>query len=242
MGKLNILFLTDLHYVGKAKHTCSIAIRKVQLAAQLLKDVLQTVPADTYDVIVLGGDLTDNGNAAGALEDLQELKQIITAQNKPVLIVRGNHDAPEEQFRSVFKQYMQPITTEGYYLLGFSDQYQPGIPGQRNIREMESAFATLQTELPVVLFQHSPIYPPIEDEYPYNLAEAERIMEFYQEHHVVLSVSGHLHRGEPDVVHGGIIYFTGAALCEAPFSYTILHLDGETVTCEQCCIEDKKAF
>lgn len=237
MGNLNILFLTDLHYVGKADHTCSIAIRKVQLAAQLLKTVFQTVPAETYDVIVLGGDLTDNGNAVGALEDLQELKQIITAQNKPFLIVRGNHDAPEEQFRSVFEQYMQPITAGGYQLLGFSDQYRPGVPGQRDMQEMESTFAALQAKLPVVLFQHSPIYPPIEDEYPYNLAEAERVMEFYQTHRVMLSVSGHLHRGEPPLEHGDITYFTGAALCEAPFAYTILHLDGETITCEQCCLE-----
>lgn len=230
MGKLKILFLTDLHYIGKAEHTCNVAIRQTHLAAKLLKEVFEQVPAEAYDVIVLGGDLTDNGNAAGAAEDLLELKQIAKAQNKPVLVVRGNHDAPEELFQNMFADEMQPITAGGYRLLGFSDCYRPGVPGQRDWKQMEAMFAAAPPEQPVIVFQHSPIYPPVEDEYPYNLAEAEQMMRFYEEHHVVLSVSGHLHCGMPPEQRGGVMYLTGAALCETPFYYAMIQLEGETVT------------
>lgn len=238
MGKLDILFLTDLHYIGKADHTCSIAIRKTGLAPALLQKVFQRVPADAYDVIVLGGDLTDNGNAEGAVDDLLELKRIIKAQDKSVMVIRGNHDAPEDLFQAVFEKETWHMTAEGYHLLAFSDRYQPGVAGQRDWQDMESLFATLRPDLPVVVFQHSPVYPPIEDEYPYNLMETERLMEFYENNRVLLSVSGHLHRGMPPVQCGGVTYVTGAALCEAPYSYALIHLEDGAVTWEQHGIEE----
>ncbi|MCI9626023.1 MAG: hypothetical protein HFI90_04495 [Clostridia bacterium] len=233
MEKLRILFLTDLHYIGKAEHTCNVAVRQTHLAAVLLKQVFEQVPAEAYDVIVLGGDLTDNGNAVGAEEDLLELKQIMKAQNKPVLVVRGNHDAPEELFQNMFADETQPVTAGGYHLLGFSDCYRPGVPGQRDWAKMEELFAAVPPEQPVIVFQHSPVYPPIEDEYPYNLAEAEQMMRFYEEHHVVLSVSGHLHRGMPPMQSGGVMYLTGAALCETPFCYAIIQVEGEAAKYHQ---------
>ncbi|RKY64552.1 MAG: hypothetical protein DRQ02_11320 [Candidatus Latescibacterota bacterium] len=61
------------------------------------------------------------------------------------------------------------------------------------IREVASA----HPGAPLLVFQHNPIYRPIESIYPYKLTNAPEVMTSYGDSHVVLSVSGHLHRGCP---------------------------------------------
>ncbi len=228
MAELTILFLTDFHYIGTAKHTCAVAGRQTGLAPQLLEQARHA--AQEADVVVLGGDLTDNGMAEGALEDLQQLWRLVQQWQKPVFTVRGNHDAPSAKFETVMGKQPAILTVNGYQLIGFSDGYQPGLPGQRDWAAMERIFAQAAPDVPVITVQHSPLFPPIQDEYPYNLTGADAIGQFYARHGVVLSISGHLHRGNPLVQRGGVSYVTGPALCEAPFPYTMIRLQDKTVS------------
>ena len=228
MAEMAIAVLTDFHYIGTAKHTCGVAVRQTGLAPQLLEQARRAV--QEADVVVLGGDLTDNGMAEGALEDLQQLRKLVQQWHKPVLTVRGNHDAPPAEFEAVMGKQTTVLPVNGYQIIGFSDRYQPGLPGQRDWAAMERIFAQAAPDVPVITVQHSPLFPRIQDEYPYNLADADAIGRFYACHGVVLSISGHLHRGNPLVQCGGVSYVTCPALCEPPFPYTMIYLQDEAVS------------
>jgi hypothetical protein len=45
----------------------------------------------------------------------------------------------------------------------------------------------------------------------------------------VFCVSGHYHTGNPLAEHNGVTYFTGKALCEEPFPFYVIEIDGEKV-------------
>ena len=233
MPEIKILMLTDLHYVGKADHRCGIEKRKVYKIPELMERLLVEVQPADIDLIVLGGDLTDNGKAPGAEEDLEEIRELIGRFHKPVLPIRGNHDCPPAVFEKILGSSGGITKMNGYQLICFSDRYEPGGVCFRDWNGMEKVFGEASASMPVIVFQHSPIYPPIhEDDYPYNLSEAEKVMAYYQKKEVLLCVSGHLHRGIAPVKKGDVTYFTAAAFCEAPFTYAVLHLEGTHIQCE----------
>lgn len=55
-------------------------------------------------------------------------------------------------------------------------------------------------------------------------------MKFYEEKNVLPSISGHLHCGLAPVRKNGVEYFTAAALWEEPFRYTVIHLEGRSLS------------
>lgn len=236
MPHLNLLVLTDLHYVGNAKHHCMIPARKTGMIPELLEEVLHRVSGREIDLLLILGDLVDNGNADGAAEDLTRIKGLLARFQKPVLAARGNHDPMPDAYRALLGNPQESVFWNGYHLIGFSDRYEPGGNCYRDWDDMEDRFGCLSDGAPVIVYQHSPIYPHIHLSYPYNIKASRKIMRFYEKQDVLLSISGHLHGGLPPVQKNGVEYLTAAALCESPFSFTVIQLEDRRISYDFCSV------
>ena len=226
---LDLVVMADLHYVGRAERICPIPERNAHLGKELLRRALRRLELSSPpDALVLIGDLVDDGEAPGAEEDLEALREELEGLSFPVIVVPGNHDGDPDRLLRTFGDRPGVHEVKGYLLLTFVDRYDPRDRAERSrdglklVRDVASS----HPGVPIVALQHNPIYPPIESTYPYNLTNSREVMRTYSESGVVLSVSGHLHRGHELTYAGGVGYVVCPALCEEPFRFLRITLRG----------------
>lgn len=217
---LDLAIIADVHYVCRADRICSISERNAHLGRELLQRALRRIQlSGPPDALVLMGDLVDDGKARGAEQDLAALKEELEGAGVPAIVVPGNHDGDPERLLHIFGDRLGIHEVKGYLLITFVDRYDPDDRAERSreglalVRDVASS----HPGVPLIVFQHNPIYPPIESFYPYNLSNASEVMKVYSENGVVLSVSGHLHNGHELIYAEGVGYIICPALCEAPF-------------------------
>lgn len=134
--------------------------KKTGLIPQLLEKVLQAVSGQGIDLILLLGDLVDNGNADGAEDDWIRIRNLLERFQKPILAVRGDHDLIPETYRKIPGDPQESVAWNGDHLIGFSDRYEPDGSCFRDWDDMVSKFEGVPSGLPVVVYQHNPI-PPV---------------------------------------------------------------------------------
>ena len=228
------LVLADIHYVGRAKHTCPISKRKATEGVSLIRRVLSEAAVEEPSLAILLGDLVDNGNANESQQDLWAIKETFDHLDIPVLAVCGNHDGDLALFSEVFPN--QVVDLAGYQFVAFSDTYRQD-HGQRDFSVMKQIFSRLDRSRPIVACQHNPVYPWIDNEYPYNLDNSQTVSAYYRDNQVRLSLSGHVHWGVKSTGHQGVEYITLAALCESPHTYGLLKLSRNSYEFNACTLE-----
>ncbi len=232
LDELNLLIITDVHYVDQAKHTCPHESRKASLGLELvqrgLRWALRTIDVDA---IALLGDLLDNGKAEDAELDLIALRDAINSFGKPIMLVPGNHDTPPEHMAAILGDEPGAREIKGYQLITFADRYDENdvtTRGAAGLQLVRSARAE-HPDAPLIVLQHNPIHPPIESSYPYHLTDNDEVMRTYSECRVTLSVSAHYHPGQELHEERGVQYVTAPALAEVPFRMLHLRLRGTQV-------------
>lgn len=230
--ELNLLVLTDVHYIHHSQHTCSTERRKARLGLELTRRALRwALRQFDPDAIVLLGDLVDNGLAVGAEDDLAELRDELARWDKPLIVVPGNHDGPAERVFRIFGDAPGHRAVKGHQVVAFADHYDSrdfaarGQAGMDLLREVRAAHPSD----PLLVFQHNPIHPAIGSSYPYHLTDNDEVMRGYSECRVTLSVSAHYHPGQELHTERGVRYVTAPALSESPFRMLHLRLRGEDV-------------
>jgi predicted MPP superfamily phosphohydrolase len=230
---LDILVLSDLHYIHIADHTCPIPERQCHLGPSLVRVALQQLRQDGVepDLLVLLGDLVDDGDADGAEADLAAIAEVAQEAELPVLAVPGNHDGDLEQFARQFRCDSGLHESGGYGFLVFHDDVAPDHVTTRPLEQLAlpAEIAREHPDLPLVALQHNPLHPHIEADYPFMLANAKEILRGYAEAGVILSLSGHYHPGQPAHPVGGMTYYTLPAACEAPYRCAHIRLRGREV-------------
>ncbi|NLI61082.1 MAG: hypothetical protein GX375_06580 [Clostridiales bacterium] len=227
MRGLNILILTDIHYMSRANHLCPKEERKTRLGLELIERVLNSVDISDIDLILLLGDLVDNGDAPGVKEDIMDLYSVLKSTGKPIIVTPGNHDPDPQLVLDIFNDYEGLHDINGYQIVSFVDEYNEKDEAKRCMAKMESVFSQVDAIRPIIALQHNPIYPHIDRVYPYNLKNADDITKFYMEKEVLLSISGHAHWGIATTLKDDVGYLTCPALCERPYKYTVLSLKGK---------------
>jgi len=229
---LDLAIIADVHYVCRADRICPIPERNARLGRELLQRALRRIQlSGPPDVLVLMGDLVDDGEARGAEQDLAALKEELEGAGVPAIVVPGNHDGDPDRLFRIFGDRPGVHEVKGYLLITFVDRYDPDDRAERSreglalVRDVASS----HPGAPLIVFQHNPIYPPIESSYPYNLTNAPEVMKVYSENGVVLSVSGHLHSGHGLVCADGVGYVICPALCEDPFRFLRIRVQGHEV-------------
>ena len=188
-----------------------------------------------FDAITLMGDLIDDGDVPHADKSLEAIRELLDriATDVPLLILPGNHDSDTRRLQSIFRQRTGIHEIGGYRFVTFADHYDADDVCTRSSgdRDMLKAL-TREDGGPIITLQHNPIHPPIDNEYPYTLANRDVVLHDYEQAGVALSLSAHYHWGQPVNVHRGITFFTCPALCEAPFHYVLVTLTGRNAQIE----------
>ena len=234
---LDILVLTDLHYVGVADWVCPIPERKCSLGPALVRAAFRQLRREGVEpgLLILLGDLVDDGLAGGADADLAAVAEAAQETGLPVLAVPGNHDGDLEPFVRIFGCRAGLHEVGGYGFLVFHDDVALDHVTTRPPEglTLPGRVARERPDLPLVALQHNPLHPPIESDYPILLTNAAGILRDYDEAGVILSLSGHYHKGQPAHRAGGVTCYTLPAACEAPFRFAHVRLRGREIDVQE---------
>ena len=121
---LDILVLTDLHYIGAADDVCTIEQRQCDLGPALIQGAFRHLEQDGIrpDLLILLGDLVNDGLATGAEIDLTAIAQAAHDTGLPLLAVPGNHDGDAARFATLFGCPPGLHEIGGYGFLIFHDR------------------------------------------------------------------------------------------------------------------------
>ena len=135
------------------------------------------------DVLVLAGDLIENGGADSADRDLEEIAKAASHAGIPLLVVPGNHDGDPERVARIFGCRPVPHRIGEAAFLVLHDTYDAN-----NVMTRSDAGLRLPAEAAartsgaaLIALQHNPIYPDIDvPSYPYMPANVEAIRRSYE--------------------------------------------------------------
>jgi histidinol phosphatase-like PHP family hydrolase/predicted phosphodiesterase len=235
---LDILVVSDLHYVNRTGAASRHLARQGEWGLLLMRKALHRLKRSGIrpGLVVVLGDLVDDGLAAGTGEDLSELAAALESMGVPTLVVHGNHDGDTARFETLFGA---PGLHEigGYGFLVMNDRVAPGDFTTRQASDLAlvERMAAERPDLPLVVLQHNPLYPAIEEgTYPYMLTNRAEVLAGYGRADVLLSLSGHYHAGQaPARPDDRTTYYTVPALCEAPFAWAHIRLTGRQVDIQE---------
>jgi histidinol phosphatase-like PHP family hydrolase/calcineurin-like phosphoesterase family protein len=232
-----LLAISDLHYTGLARQTLQPAMTRGELARILLKKVFLRLEHLNVkpDLVVLLGDLIADGKDREATHDLLALYSELTRTGLPFLVIPGNHDRGCDRFNEIFDVSPGLHTFGDYGFIVYDDTFEESHTTLRS----ESALKLTETiakenpKLNLIALQHAPIYPPIKSHYPYRPTNATEIMESFQKNGVVLSLSGHYHKGQSLRINEGVYYHTVPSLVEEPYTLSLITLEGRKVEVQE---------
>ena len=216
---VDILLISDLHDAAQATPDRVAGAVLLRKALRRLRGAGVEV-----NVLIILGDVT----AEGAEKRLRTVAEEARQANVPVLAIPGNHDGAARRFAEIFDCRPGLHEIAGYGFLLFHDAVGAGDVTTRpaEARSLPRRVASERPDLPLIALQHNPLHPPIQHPYPYQLANADRVMSTYQEANVMLSLSGHYHPGQTAHRVDGVTYYTVPALGDPPFRFAHLCLDG----------------
>ncbi len=188
-----------------------------------------------FDAIAVLGDFLDEGDADWSDQALDQVasKIIQAAKGTPILVVGGNHDGPAKRLYKKFGTKPGLVELGGYRFYLSCDPCDGDYctrpeADRKNFTKIVSAPGG-----PIIALQHNPIYPEIISKSPFMLINHKQVLEDYSGAGVMLSISGHYHRGQEISELAGVKYATIGALSVSPFSYSLVTLDGRDVAIDQ---------
>lgn len=220
---MKIILLADLHDAATDGVTSA---RRSTYARQILqRAVLRINRFIRPDVVVLAGDVLENGCTPDAPERYGRIREILNELQAPWLVVPGNHDAPLDTFYRFLPRPAEKTDVGGVRFVCFTDPPAPYWCAERLPRDLaRSAVAGEGWNGPVVALQHVPLFPRGVTSSPYNYENAEEALDSARRGGISLILSGHYHAGFPLTASGGMTFACAPALCESPFRFLEIEL------------------
>ncbi len=232
-----LLAISDLHYTGLARQTLQPAMTRGELARILLKKVFLRLEHLNVkpDLVIILGDLIADGKDREAAHDLLALYSELTRISIPFLVIPGNHDQGCDQFNDLFDVTPGLHTFGEYGFIVYDDTFEESHTTLRSERALKltESIAKENPNLSLIALQHAPIYPAIKSHYPYRPTNATEIMDSFQKGGIVLSLSGHYHKGQSLRINEGVYYHTVPSLVEEPYNFSLITLDGRKVEVQE---------
>ena len=240
---LTVLAISDLHHTGLARQTAQGPQLRGELAQTLLKKVFLRLRhmGIQPDLTLVLGDLIEDGADRNAHLDLISLHGELTRSGIPFLTVPGNHDGDAATFNTLFGSAPGLHKVGGYGFVLFNDSYNESHECVRSEEDIAliRKIAEENPGRPLIAVQHPPIYPAIDSHYPYRLANAAEAIDSFQKSGVILSLSGHYHKGQKVRKHGHVLYHTVSALSEAPFRFSLIRIKKAHVEVKELSLENQ---
>ncbi|MCX8082288.1 MAG: metallophosphoesterase [bacterium] len=226
MENLKLIAIGDIHY---GKDYADIPERRIQYGRELLERVIRRFRyGDSPDIILILGDILDGMDQ----QLLIEIRNVLDKTKIPVVAIPGNHDTEYERFFQVMEDKAGARFINDFIIYSFSDTYGEGDICSREKEDLQQFMESVKKypDKKFIVIQHNPVYPEIENSYPYNLANAEEVHKYYKDNNVILSISGHYHKGQELACKDGVYYLTTPALCEEPFRYVEVVIENSKIT------------
>ena len=231
---MRLAVISDTHF--RHDRSATIGARRAGIADLLLLRAVHRLNRFVRpDLTVVLGDLLDEGTAADADTQFRTLRRILDHLRMPWLALPGNHDGDPERFFRHFPPRPAALDVAGVRCLSFVDPEEPGYNARRrsdDLQRLDHARSDGWTG-PVVMLQHVPLFPPGQHSCPYNYVNASEVITHMEGAGITLALSGHYHAGMDLLRCGPLCFAAAPALCEAPFPYLLLTLDGATVQAER---------
>jgi len=235
--EFRLLVLADPHYAGRTYAEPTDPDHYTGLGCELVRRAIEDAQRrGGFDAIALMGDLLQDGGAPYADSALRRLGEQIeqAAPQAPLLVVPGNHDGDPQRLLGTFKARDGLHRLGGYRFFVFADAYGENEVAHRNAQQRWQLLdEAARGGEPIVVLQHSLVYPQIVDEYPYMLGDWRRIADDYARAGVLLSISGHYHDGLATCEYRGTKYVTAPAVHKPPFVYLLVRLAARQVDVER---------
>ncbi|HEQ71143.1 MAG TPA: hypothetical protein ENN69_01515 [Spirochaetia bacterium] len=203
--------------------------------------------AVTGDLLDIPAELLDAGTGSGvpnatldllareAGEAYLEVRTILRKAGLPVLVLPGNHDHPAA-FGSVFGSGGRELEIAGFRILAFWDAERPDHVPERigsERRRFEEAL-TDPGPMPQIHFQHFPINPVDNRDYPHNYRDRELMTtKLAAAGKVVLAAGGHYHPGTPLVREGDCALTVCPTFCHPPRPWRLYTITKKRVGMEE---------
>lgn len=242
---MRIAHITDLHLRHHLPGTAPIPKRRSRDALELFRSALADARSRGTEVVAVTGDLVDIGDylfdhernpAADARSweavraDYRLIRDLLDENGLPWIALPGNHDS-QKVMTEVFGERPRIVEHGGVRFVSFWDREHHNHAPQRILADRRRFEAAVRDPdpMPQVHLQHFVITPQLNDSYPHTYVEGEMLTErMAASEQVVLSLSGHYHRGVAPQRHGRTTFSVTPALTEAPHPYRIFDLDPHT--------------
>ena len=249
---LHIAMATDLHYQPEVSDAASSLIPQMKYISQLTDCLLEEVVGRQPDVLLLCGDLTNNG-LRNEHEALIKKLDLAKSQGTRILVIPGNHDlkgVSQEEFAKLYADYgyatplmrdtaslsyVAPLTDSFWLLMldtnisntygGVSDDTLSWV--QHVLEQADEAGAVIVTSSHHNLLGHSS--PQYNQMSPFENRDA--LLSLLEMHQVPLNISGHLHKQHTAMTtfHGGSFYeITGGMPADYPNLWTDITVTPDT--------------
>lgn len=229
--KTKIAILADLHYGVPS----SIQGRRGEIGdILLLRAVHRLNRLVRPDVTVVLGDLLDAGDGPDGRKRRGDLRAILAKLESPCIVLPGNHDGDVSTFYKDFERPAEMMDVAGMRFLIFLDKEEEGFNASRSQADLKRLRRARGDgyEGPIVALQHVSLGPPAELDVWFNYTNVDEIMEAMREGGVTLSISGHSHRVR-NVQTDYARFLVAPALCESPFQFGIVTIEGDQSRYEQ---------
>ncbi len=180
LDSLTMLVIADQHYVHAAGRECTMPERigrhALEWTQRAIEEATRIRPPD---VIVLLGDIVDNGFAAGAEQDMAEFATVVKASGVSVVVVPGNHDVAPERVFGAFGDFPGRHCINDYILYSFADNYGDDDTPVRHPDAIKQ-FLNEVKDRSVITLQHPPLYLAVDcTDYPFTPSNTAEIMAAY---------------------------------------------------------------
>ena len=219
--EITIAFISDLHYSSTRNLACPG--RRGEYIPALLAAAVKYLNRTAHpDLVLCGGDLINNPAGEDADQLTAVLAGILGLLDMPCLVIRGNHDLPQEKFTRHFP--FRAAADAGFVRIAAFDD--PELPGYNAFRTREDLNRMKQAadgwDGILFSFQHTPLLPPGQCIFGYE--NAEETIALLKASGYRGTLSGHYHAGKPLAEENGLQYFVQSALCEPPFIGTLIRI------------------
>lgn len=235
MDQIRIAFVSDLHYALTPNKACPN--RMGHKIPELLDRFVEKLNREIKPHLVLcGGDLINDPEAANAETLLQTLQEKFSRLEMPCCVIRGNHDPAQEIFTKYFP-FHETFDVGFVRIVSFDDPEQPGYNALRTEKDLlRMKEAAGNRDRVIFTFQHTPLTPPGECIFSYT--NADEILQLMKEISCRGTLSGHYHKGMALHEKDSLQFLVQSAFCENPFSFTLLEVKRSgIISAEQHCIE-----
>lgn len=245
--------ITDLHGRWDTPGSAAVVERRSRAVFELLPQAIDVLRAQGADFLVLTGDLVDapqfiiepndyypmprDGWLPRIEADYRRVKTILESSGLPYMVLPGNHDY-EPILWQVFDNSSHVVDVKAdagqkYRLARFCDREWEGHVPRRFDRERKLWMQMLSDvqSPPQIHLQHYVITPQVEGSYPHNYFESEHLRnQTVASGQVLLSLSGHYHRGSDLIDVDGCCFAVCPAFCEFPHPFRLYTLEANRVS------------